>query len=195
MASKALKIVGIGCGALVLIAVIGMVAAGYWVKGKMEGAGEWAEKMETQQKEINALESSYAFKAPAEGERLELTESRINRYLAIRRGIEPAFKKFEEESKKFEKTDSQEASMSDALAAVGAIGTLTMDVRGAFIEQLKQAKMAPSEFHAIRNAIYSSMEQPESDAGKLLEAHKAELEKHMESVALDSMLVAEGGTP
>lgn len=191
MASKALKIVGIGCGAMVLIAVIGVALAGYWVKGKVEGMGEWAEKMETQQKELNALEEQFAFKAPAEGETVELTEARLSKYLAIRRGLEPAMAKFEASSKKLEKKNGEEASMSDGLAALSAMGDLTFEVRAAFIAQLQQAKMSPSEFHAIRDSILMTMGDSSAEAAELLASHKEELEKHQNSIGFDALLVAD----
>lgn len=155
MANKALKIVGIGCGALALLAAVGMGVAGYWAKGKMKGMTEWSEKLERQNKELSQLDEKYAFTLPPKGQPVTLAEERLEKYLSIRSGLTPVMDKYNKEAKKFEGKD-QQASLSDAMAAAGMMGGLMAELREAFIENLKKNEMSPREFHATTAAIYTA---------------------------------------
>ncbi len=190
MASKALKYVGIGCGVFVLIGVVAMVGLGMWAKSKMEGMGEWAGKVEEQNKELQALNSRYAFQPPAEGEPLPLSADQVQRYLAIRTELEPVLAKYQAESKKLEKTEGQQASVSDGLAAFGMMGQLMVELRGAYLEQLKKQRMSPREFLATSTAVYSGIVTPDSPNAKLLEAYKEQIQQHA-SMGLDALLAVE----
>lgn len=192
MASKALKVIGIGCGALVLLGIIGVSAGAYWVKGKVQGMGEWAQQMEAQSKELTALEQKYPFEAPPEGEALKLSSEQVEKYLAIRRGLSPAFEKFEEDSKKFKKKDGEEASMSEGISALGALGDMSLEFRASFVEQLKAQRLGPSEYHAISQAILAGGFEEGGQNAQLLAPHKEEIEKHAQQAGFDALLATSG---
>lgn len=153
---KVLVGVGIGCGALLLIAIVALVAGGYWVKSKMGGAVEVAQEMKSQQKEIESLDAKYPFQAPPEGEALKLSEGRLKQYLAVRASVAPIFKSFELKAKDFEKKNKKEKSLGAALEAVGMGTEMIREVRAKYLEQLEAQQMAPTEFHGITGAIYSA---------------------------------------
>lgn len=154
---KVLIGLGIGCGGLILLAVIAMGVGAYWVKGKVEGVAEVAEQMEQQQQALNELDSEYAFTVPPEGTPVKLEEDRVRKYLAVRAALEPVMAKYEAKSKELEeRTKGNQASFSDMTEAMGMFGGLTTDLRAAFIEELKKQEMSPKEFHATTQAIYSA---------------------------------------
>jgi hypothetical protein len=153
---KVLIGVGIGCGGLVLLAVIAVVVGALWVKGKVEGAVEQAEVLEAQSEQISALEAKYAFKAPAEGKPLRLEEGRLKEYLAVRAAVMPVFRAFEAKANAFEKKNQGTQSLGAGLEAMGMVAGLIRDVRARYVEELERQKMSPTEFHTITGTIYSS---------------------------------------
>jgi len=199
MASKALKYVGIGCGVFVLIGVVAMVAGGMWVKSKMGGMAEWGEQVEKQSQEVAALNRQFAFQPPEEGKPLLLKEDRLKRYLAVRQQLEPVLAKYQAEAKKLEKKEGEKASVSDGLAAFGVMGGLMVELRGAYLAELRKQEMSPREFEATSLAVYTNAmaaatggEYAEAHATntQLLETYKDEIAKH-ESIGLDALLAGD----
>lgn len=154
--SKALKIIGIGCGVLVLIGLIMVGAGAWWAKSKVQGMADWSEKVDEQNKELKALDKKYAFKAPPKGQPLTLTEDRLKKYLAIRHELQPVIQKFEKEGKKFEGKNEKNTSFTDATAALGMMGDMMTELRAKFVEQLNKHEMSPREFHSTTAAIYTA---------------------------------------
>jgi len=156
---KVLLGVGIGCGVLVLLGIIGVGVAGYWAKQKLGGVMEASQKVQAQQQELAELESSYPFTPPDEGEVLELQEARLSDYLAIRESALPIYQDFEHKSDEINKEHEQGKGPGDIGAAMKAgsmLMTLMTDMRAAYISGLKQHRMSPSEFQSITHAIYNT---------------------------------------
>lgn len=148
---------GIGCGALVVIAIVGVMVAGMWAKGKVENLADRADVMDKQEQRVAEMNKKYSFTPPAKGLPVELTDSRIQDYLAIRASLTPVFKDYETKAhaKGFDKHD-KDPSITDAMEAGGMIMDLLRDVRVKWLTELDQKRMSPAEFHAITAAIYTS---------------------------------------
>lgn len=154
--SKVLKIVGIGCGVIVLLGLLTIGAGAWWAKSKVQGMADWGEKVDEQNKELKALDKKYAFKAPPKGQPVTLTEDRLKKYLAIRHELQPVVEKYNKEGKKFEGKNDKNTSFSDATAALGMMGDMMTELRAKFVEQLNKHEMSPREFHSTTAAIYTA---------------------------------------
>ena len=154
--NKVLVGVGIGCGALILIGVVAAVGAGMWVKGKAEEIGAVAGV--EQQEELERLNKKYSFAKPPKGQPVELTESRVRDYLAVREALAPVMTKFEEKGQKFEAKNrgGEQPSMGDAMEAMSMLGGMMTELRVAWMKALEEKKMSPNEFGAITAAIYGA---------------------------------------
>jgi hypothetical protein len=157
---KVLIGVGIGCGGLLLLALIAVVAGGFWVKGKVEGVAEEmaqdAEKAKQQEQRAAELDKKYAFDAPPKGQPVRLTEARLQDYFAVRAALKPALTELEEKSKKFQQAEGQPAEIAQAFKAFGAVTGMVAEVRRRWVDALEKQKMSPREFHAITAAVYGS---------------------------------------
>jgi len=154
MANKVLVGVGIGCGVLVLLGVIAAGAGLFMFKKTFGGAIEAGQQMAAQVDDLKALEKSFPFKAPAEGEVYALQEARLNDYFSIREAALPVFKEMEQKADGLDK--GEQTSISDGFKASAILAEFLSKTRGVYIENLKKHRMSPSEFHAITTAIYSS---------------------------------------
>ncbi|XXF75634.1 hypothetical protein P2318_21545 [Myxococcaceae bacterium GXIMD 01537] len=162
MAKKVLIGLGIGCGVLVLLGVIGVGVTAYFAKKALGGAIEASKQTQAQETELQELNKTFAFTPPADGEVLALQEARLNDYFAVRDSALPVFKEFEAKAAKYndfkDGPDGKGAqpSVSDALEAGTIMIEILPKVRGAYIEGLKQHRMSPVEFTSITGAIYNS---------------------------------------
>jgi hypothetical protein len=116
---KVLLGVGIGCGSLVLLAVIAMGVGAWWVKGKVSGIVESGQKMQAIGQELAALDRSYPFTPPPEGEVLAIKETRLLDYLAVRETALPVFAEYEKKAESFnaEHSDNQNVDLNAAMQA------------------------------------------------------------------------------
>jgi hypothetical protein len=165
---KVLIGVGIGCGALVVLGVVGLGGAVFWAKGKVGGVVEATQQMEAQNQELTRLNSEFPFQAPAEGEALTLEEARLVSYLAVREGALPVFEDFAKKSEAFEQEHEGKESVGAAVEAVNMLAGLTASVRGSYVKSLREQKMSPREFRTITTTIYASYM-----AGAMEAAHQA----------------------
>jgi hypothetical protein len=150
---KVLIGVGIGCGGLMVLALVGLVGGTWWLKGKVEGfAGGMTENTE----KIEALNRKHAFTAPPRGHPVRLTDARLNDYLAVRGVLTPVFKKYEAQAEKFKDQDSEQAKAGDALEARSIVGNLLAELQRTWLAALDQRNMSPDEFGAITAAVYAS---------------------------------------
>jgi HAMP domain-containing protein len=178
---KVLVGVGIGCGVLVLLGIIGVGVAGFWAKRTLGGVVEAGQQMQAQQQEMAQLNQSYPFTPPPEGEVLVLQEARLNDYFAIREATLPLFKQFEEKSKGLQQ--NQEANVSDAIQATSLLAEFMTKTRGAYIENLKKHSMSPKEFMSISVAIYSSfMADSVGQLNKAMAGQRESIEKAREEL-------------
>jgi hypothetical protein len=155
MANKVLVGVGIGCGVLVLLGVIVGGVGFFWAKKTFGGAVEAGQQMAAQENDLKALEKSYPFTPPAEGELLVLQESRLNDYFAVREAALPLFKDFEKKAEGFQQ-EGETANITEGLQASAMVAQLISQTRGVYIESLKKHRMSPREFHTITGTIYAS---------------------------------------
>jgi hypothetical protein len=180
--------VGIGCGVLVLLGVIAVGVAGYWVKQKVGGSVESlqqvSQQMAEQRKELAALDQAHPFTPPKEGEMLALSEARLLEYLAVREQALPVFQEFEQKGKALEqKHQGKEGpDLGAIMEATGMLTQLIAQVHAAYIEGLKQHRMSPREYRAITTALYSSlmvgaMEQAQKAGGQAREGMEEALQE------------------
>lgn len=186
---KVLIGLGIGCGGLLLLGFIAIVAGGFWVKGKVQGAVEHAEALEGQNTQLKGLDEKYPFEPPPEGTPLKLDEQRLKDYLAVRAGVAPVYKGFETKVKEFDDKNKGTKSLGAGLEAVGMVTELIKETRAKYLEELERQKMSPKEFHSITGAIYSShmgkgMAEMQAGHRDALANATAQLEQRLEDKSL-----------
>lgn len=184
---------GVGCGALVLLAVVGMVGVGWYAKQKLGGAIAATENLQKQEQRLQALNAKHAFTPPAEGQVMALDPQRLEAYLAVREAGLPVFADFEKKAEAFkQETQGDQASIGDAMKGAGMLMELTTQVREAFIASLEQHGMSPAEFHATTQAIYSTaigqaaqgMNKAMAEASDQMQARIEELDTKLEDAQL-----------
>ncbi len=157
---KVLIGLGIGCGSLVLLGIIGLVAGGLWAKGKVEEyAGDLeavGKKAEESQKRVSALNEKYAFEAPAKGTPVSIEEKRLQEYLAVRTALQPVWQTYAQKAKELENSAGNNPGIGDAFKAVGQLSTFFAELQSTWLDQLDGKRMSPKEYHAITAALYSS---------------------------------------
>lgn len=156
---KALIGVGIGCGALVLMGVIAMVAGGVWLSSKATDFVAGAEAIQEQQEQFGALNGRFPFTPPAEGELLELRQDRLDRWIRVSEQSRTLATELEEvTSKTAEKAEN--ASAAEAFSAVAAhtkkVMLAVQDARAKLLTHLEQAEMSPAEYVALTQAVIST---------------------------------------
>jgi F0F1-type ATP synthase assembly protein I len=181
--NKVLLGVGIGCGTLVLLGMIGIGAGAWWLKRQVgdsvSNLVESSQKMQAMGQQLQELEKSHPFTPPPEGEVLALSEERLLSYLAVRETVLPVYAKFQKQAEaleaKHEAKDEAEAEakaeakdeakdenkdnpgLGEVMQAAGLLTELMAQVHGAYIEGLKKQGMSPREFRTITQTLYSSM--------------------------------------
>ena len=161
--NKVLVGVGIGCGTLVLLGMIGVGAGAFWLKRQVGDAvsnmAESGQKMQAMGQDLQALEKSHPFTPPPEGEVLALSEERLLSYLAVRETALPVYTEFQKQAEALEAQDENKDNpgLGAAMQAAGLLTELMTKVQGAYIEGLKKQGMSPREFRTITQTLYSSM--------------------------------------
>lgn len=156
---KVLIGVGIGCGVLVLLGVIAMVAGGMWVKNRAGDFVAGFEGLEAQEKASEALNARFPFTPPADGETHALTADRLDRWVRV-------LEQSREEAQTFKAVFEEGSAVGDSLDGKGAaeafseIGARTKMVleatqvaRGQLLEKLEAVEMSPAEFWTISMTV------------------------------------------
>lgn len=187
---KVLVGVGIGCGTLVLLGVVGAVVTGVWVKGKVEettgNLQTASERAELAQKRATTLNEKYAFALPAKGIPVSLAEGRLQQYLAVRTALQPIYKVYAQRSEELKRSAGDKPGVGDALRAMDQLTGFLTDLRVTWLDQLDGKKMSPREYHAITAALYTStwgaaMSDVRAQQRPMLEQMKAALEQQLSS--------------
>ncbi len=153
---KIFAILGIGCGAILVIGLIGMFLAYRGCKSVLGAAKEAAE----QQKQLDKLDGEFPFTPPAPGALFALEETRLADYLAIRKSVVGAFKAREGEFKALaarSKAAGDKPSFRDTRDAINLTMTLLTESRKDWIAGLREKRMSPKEFATHTGAIYSTL--------------------------------------
>jgi cell division protein FtsB len=190
---KVLIGVGIGCGVLLLAAVVVVGAGAFWAKRNLGGALEAGEQMAAQADELKKLNQAHPFTPPPDGTVLTLKEDRLDAYLAIREAALPVYKELEAKGEELDKKhQGGEVSVSDAMQAGSLLAQVMSKTRAAYIENLKKHRMSPNEFLAISGAIYNSeiansmgeANQAMASQREGVETAHAEIQKQLQNDAL-----------
>lgn len=184
MAKKLWVGLGVGCGGLLLLVIIGLVAGSYWLKNKFGGLAKSAEQMKAQKAQLSALEEKYPFAPPADGT-LVLEEPRLQDYLAIREDVLAAFQKFEAHTDELKQRKDKQ-SLSEGMAAAQTLTLLGLDVEQRYINGLDQHHMSPDEFQALSNVLFAEPD-PKSPNAALLTRYQAKIEP-LRNPGLDGLL-------
>jgi hypothetical protein len=154
--SKVLIGVGVGCGAVVFIGVIALVAGGMWAKEKIDDVTQSGDTMQGLEQRVTALDQRYAFSEPPKGQQLELTEGRLQDYLRIRMALKPVLEAFEVKARQFAPQKGEQVGLTKSLQAVGMMNELRADLSEKWLAELERQKMSPREFHAVTATVYTS---------------------------------------
>lgn len=151
--------IAIGCGIAVLlagvVAIVGLGAGAYWLKGKAETvAGNItakAEEISKYEKKANAN----PFTQPADG---VIQEGRLQKFLEVRKQVYAVYEQHRPELENLEKRtkDKKEASFSDVMEAGTKLASLTADIRLAQLKGLSDVGMGEEEYRFIQMAVYQS---------------------------------------
>lgn len=194
---KVLVGLGIGCGVLIIVGIVGVVAGGYWLKKKSGPLIEMSRRAETQKAEFAHLNEEFPFTAPVEGELMKLDEARLLDYLAVRESALPAYRDFEAKAKSEGerlKQGGDRPKYGEALGAGVTIAGLVIDVRDAYLKGLRDKGMSPREFAAITAAVYGT--RVRQGMQQVAEQAPAALAQVDESIRqMEEQLKAPGLTP
>lgn len=154
------KIVGIGCGILLLVLLVGSLvvykACGSTI-GELWGTGR---KAAQHQKQLEKLDRDFPFEAPSGDQAVRLDEGRLTAYLAIRKAAFDSFKsrtgELEALGKEMEakKARNEQPSMVEVKKIMTLAAGLVNDTRGAYVAGLTEHGMSPTEFRAITTTLY-----------------------------------------
>jgi|GEM_PF-5381394 len=186
MAKKLWVGLGIGCGALVLIAVLAIGGGVYWMKAKFGGLAKSGQQMKAQKAQLAALDKQYPFEPPADGALL-LNEARLQEYLAIRTDLIATYQKLEAQADAL-KEKKDKTSFNDAMKAAQALTLLQVDLEQRYIDGLNAHHMSPDEFQAITQVAFSEPD-PKSPNAPLLTKYQTQLEQ-TRNPGVDGLLVA-----
>jgi hypothetical protein len=152
--------IAIGCGIVVLaggvIAIVGLGAGAYWIKGKAE---KFAGDIKGKSDEINKYQreaNRNPFSTPADG---VIDEARFQKFMDVRKGIYAVYEEHKPELDELSQRgkDKKPASLGDVMEVGGKIAHLTSDLRLAQVKGLAQAGMSESEYRFIQGAVYQSL--------------------------------------
>jgi hypothetical protein len=151
--------VAIGCGIAVLVvgvvAIVGLGAGAYWVKGKAQQiAGDVtakAQEIGKYEKEANRN----PFNAPSDG---VIDESRLVKFLDVRKAIYAVYEEHKSEIEELQHRpkDQKQPSLGDVVEFGGKFARLTTDIRLAQAKALAQAGMSEREYRYIQQAVYQT---------------------------------------
>lgn len=149
---------GLGCGGLLVLGVVGLVAAGYWANANMGGTGvDAVMDAQARTQRLAELNARHPFTPPAAGGVLKLEEARLETYLTAREATLPAFHAMEKESVAFVEQHGAELDRRDTrslLKAAGASMRMVGKVQTALIQNLEAHGMSPLEFQNLTAVVY-----------------------------------------
>lgn len=180
---------GIGCGGLILLAVIAVAVVGYYGKKYAGGVIEAGQKIQAQQAELDKLNRDFPFAAPT-GALLKLDDGRVQTYLAIREEMAPVLKDFKARGEAFDQKykGAKDNSISATVEAAKLMSELLQQMRAKYIASLKGHQMSPAEFQAISSTIMGSRiagsAAPGGDVKAQLNAQADALEKQLATPGL-----------
>jgi hypothetical protein len=185
MAKKLWVGLGIGCGALVLLAAVGIGVSAWWVKSHLSGMTGSVKQMKAQKAELDELDKQYPFDANTAP---PLTEARLDEYVAIRAPALQDFQKLQAELDALNQKKKDEMSFSEAMAAGQDAMVEAAHVRQLYVDGLKSHQMSADEFEAITRMAYGSDAQGANSA--LFSQAEPKL-KPLRSRGLDELLTSD----
>jgi len=186
---KVLIGVGIGCGVLVLLGMVGLAAGGVWVSKKAGDFAASAEEFRQLDDRFSALNQRFPFTPPADGELLELEAARLEAWLEVNEQSRDTAAELEAVYGDASKTRDQiDGASTGAVIAVmeqtKRVAGAVLDVRAKLLTRLEQARMSPAEYVAITQAVITTaaadhVERARDEMAKLgasMESSRRELE-------------------
>jgi hypothetical protein len=131
-----------------LLGGLGMVA---FFNHRLEGVVVREQQGQSLEATFARLEADFPFKAPPSGQPLAIDETRLNRYLAVRRDVSGHRERFEKARALLE---APTVPVEEGVEAASALAASLSEVRTAFLAALQKANMSPSEFSALTRAAY-----------------------------------------
>ncbi|HEX5475171.1 MAG TPA: hypothetical protein VFX12_10955 [Vicinamibacterales bacterium] len=152
-----MKKIALGCGIVVLIAGIGVVAGGYYLYSRARTyVGQFTKVAELDKNIANTV----PFTPPASG---ELTESMVQRFASVQEQMQtrlgPEVQKMKATQDEFERRQHEEhrdVSASEAFKAVSDLIKLVVDAKTAQVDALNAAKFSRDEYYWVRTQFYSA---------------------------------------
>jgi hypothetical protein len=156
---KVLVRVALGCGVLLLL---GAGVAGVWLFRMFSLTQEASRQQQLQQQALRQLEERYPFTPPPPGAVLALSEERLADYLSVRESSLPALKVLESRTVALQEEQAKRKGSPGLGAAMEASGTLlelAVKAQVAYLDNLEQYRMSPSEFRALTQLVYELHEE------------------------------------
>jgi hypothetical protein len=182
--------VGLGLAGLAVVGLGGLVAVGYWADRSTDGSGmESMLDAQARARHIAELNLRHPFKPPQEGRALKLEEPRLEAYLAVREGTQPAYGVLEQETQAYVTKHGAELvrnSVSARLKAANASMRMMGKAQTALLRNLDAQRMSLVEFQAITAVLYpvGGPPPPAADNVAQLEAQLASLTPQLEDPKL-----------
>lgn len=152
--------IAIGCGIVVLlagvVAIVGLGAGAYWLKGKAQQAQQYAGDLAAKAEQINKYETEAnrnPFTPPSDG---VIPEPRLVKFLGVRKLVSTVYEQHKPEFESFQQRtkDKKDLNLSETLEAGGKIASLVSDIRMVQVKALAEAGMSESEYRFIQQAVY-----------------------------------------
>ena len=168
--------IAIGCGCLLLlgaVAVVAVVGVGaFWAKGKITEATGGLGKIAAKTEEIDRWEekaNANAYTPPADG---VIPEARFLKFLETRKRVYSVYERYEADLRELQKKSESagdKVSPSDLWSAGGKVAEVFGEIRLAQMKALAELGMSEAEYRNIQIAVYKSAwaSGAETESGKL----------------------------
>jgi hypothetical protein len=153
-----------GCLIVVVIAIIGLGAAGYYayraVKPVIDNASNYMEKAREVTRLGEDISNKTAFEPPKND---ELTQAQVERFIAVqtrvRSEMSDKWTQIEQKSKQMrEKADrkSQDWTLSEFTSVFSEIANIWVDARKSQVKALNVQKFSEAEYEWVRRRVYEA---------------------------------------
>ncbi|HLT30203.1 MAG TPA: hypothetical protein VK013_09165 [Myxococcaceae bacterium] len=156
---KVLIGVGIAFGALVLLGMVGLFAAGMWAKKSLGGMTEGLEEIEANSARAEKLNARFAFDDPGEDRLVALKSDRFQIWLKVGQETQEKYEAWAAELEKEGNTGPQQGvkGVQDAFAKMKLGTRMISELQEATLNSLESAGMSPAEFRAITNTVLKGL--------------------------------------
>jgi hypothetical protein len=159
-----MKKLAIGCGALLVLCMIGVTVAGVFIYWKARSVAQSFQQVAEIQKLDNNLVNKASFTAPSNG---ELTADSVRRFVAVQESMATRLgSKMKELDAKAEAlkqrqhAEHRDASISEAWTMFSELMGLLVQAKTVWVDALNQSHFSKQEYAWVRTQVYTAAGLP-----------------------------------